>query len=186
MEETENRMRSALAFLLLLGVAGPAALAAGSDSGDAVVTKADIQDAMKNAKVNPGAVPGTFDQTLRVLDTGDAHVGAAIIRRVQPEDKDALVHAKVTEIYEITEGGGTLELGGTLVGGKPFVSSSGGASAIGPSTRGTGIQGGHSRHVTAGDVVIIPAGIPHRFSTLDGPITYLCFRFDPSRVTPLK
>jgi mannose-6-phosphate isomerase-like protein (cupin superfamily) len=179
-------MRSALAFLLLFGVVGPVVSAAGSDSKDAIITTADIKDAMKNAKVNPGAVPGTFDQTLRVLDTGDAHVGAAIIRRIQAEDKDALVHAKVTEIYQITEGGGTLELGGTLVGGKPFVSSSGGASAIGPSTRGTGIEGGHSRHVTVGDVVIIPAGIPHRFSTLDGPITYLCYRFDPSRVTPLK
>jgi mannose-6-phosphate isomerase-like protein (cupin superfamily) len=180
-------MRSVLAFLLLFGIAGPVVSAAGSDPGsDAIITTADMKDAMKNAKVNPGAVPGTFDQTLRVLDTGDAHVGAAIIRRVQAEDKDALVHAKVTEIYQITEGGGTVELGGTLVGGKPFVSSSGGASAIGPSTRGTGIQGGHSRHVTVGDVVIIPAGVPHRFSTLDAPITYLCYRFDPSRVTPLK
>jgi mannose-6-phosphate isomerase-like protein (cupin superfamily) len=180
-------MRSALAFLLLFGVAGPALLAAGSDSGsDAVITTADMKEVMKNAKVNPGAVPGTFDQTLRVLDTGDAHVGAAVIRRVQAEDKDALVHANVTEIYEITEGSGTVEMGGTLVGGKPFVSSSGGASAIGPSTRGTGIQGGHSRHVTVGDVVIIPKGVPHRFSTLDAPITYLCFRFDSSKVTPLK
>jgi mannose-6-phosphate isomerase-like protein (cupin superfamily) len=179
-------MRSVLSLLLLFGFVGPAIVAAGSESGDAVITTSDMKEAMKNAKVNPGAVPGTFDQTPRVLDTGDAHVGAAVIRRVQPEDKDALVHANVTEIYEITEGGGTIELGGTLVGGKAFVSSSGGPSAIGPSTRGTGIEGGHSRHVTVGDVVIIPAGVPHRFSTLDAPITYLCFRFDTSKVTPLR
>ena len=86
---------------------------------------------MKNAKPNPGAVPGTYDVTLRSLDAGNTYVGVAVIRRVQAEDKDALVHANVTEIYEMTEGSGTIELGGTLVGGKPFAGGSG-PSAIGP------------------------------------------------------
>ena len=63
-------MRNALAFLILFGVIGPVVSAAGSDSGDAVVTTADMKEAMKNAKVNPGAVPGTFDQMPRVVDTG--------------------------------------------------------------------------------------------------------------------
>jgi mannose-6-phosphate isomerase-like protein (cupin superfamily) len=179
-------VRRVCALVFFFAIVSPITLAVGSDSDGTVITTADMKDAMDNAKLNPGAVPGTFDQTLRVLDTGDAHVGAAIIRRIQAEDKDALVHLKVTEIYEITEGGGTLEMGGTLTDGKTFVSSSGRPSPIGPSMRGTGIEGGHSRHVTVGDVVIIPAGTPHRFSTIDGPITYLCFRFDSSKATPLK
>lgn len=178
-------MLKTLAVLALFGIAVTVAPAAGTSSDGAVVTTAMVKDAMKNAKPNPGAVPGTYDVTMRSLNAGDAYIGVAVIRRVQAEDKDALVHAKITEIYEMTEGSGTIEMGGTLVGGKPFGGGSG-PSAIGPSTRGTGIEGGHSRKVAAGDVVIIPAGTPHRFSAIDGPITYLCFRVDPAKVTPLK
>ena len=31
----------------------------------------------------------------------------------------------------------------------------------------------------AGNAVIVPAGMPHRFSALDGPIVYLVYRFEP-------
>jgi len=31
-----------------------------------------------------------------------------------------------------------------------------------------------------GDIIIIPAGTPHSFSELDGPISYLTYRFEPS------
>ena len=40
-------------------------------------------------------------------------------------------------------------------------------------------QGGESRQVKPGDIVIIPAGTPHSFSALDGPISYLVYRFEP-------
>jgi mannose-6-phosphate isomerase-like protein (cupin superfamily) len=175
-------MLKIFAFVLLFAIP---AIPAGPESSGAVITSNDVKDTIKNAKANPGAVPGTYDVTIRSMNVEGDHVGAAVIRRVQPEDKDALVHEKVTEIYEITEGSGTVELGGKLVGGKDFGGGSG-PSAIGPSLRGTGIEGGHSQHVGPGDIVIIPAGTPHRFSALDGPITYLCFRVDPSKLTPLK
>jgi hypothetical protein len=29
--------------------------------------------------------------------------------------------------------------------------------------------------------VIVPGGMAHRFSQLDGPIKYLVYRFDPSK-----
>jgi hypothetical protein len=35
--------------------------------------------------------------------------------------------------------------------------------------------------VKAKDVIIVPAGMAHRFSELDGPITYLVYRFEPTR-----
>ena len=50
----------------------------------------------------------------------------------------------------------------------------------GPSLSGER-QGGDSRHVGPGDVIIIPAGTPHSFSALDSPISYLVFRFDPGK-----
>jgi mannose-6-phosphate isomerase-like protein (cupin superfamily) len=171
-------------FFLLFGRAHQAAPAAAEKPGT-IVTAADMSDAVKNAKQNPNSVPGTLDVTIRSVDAGSAYVGVSTVHRTLPETNDALIHEKVTEIYHITEGGGTIELGGTLVGGKPFGPNTG-VPNIGPSLRGTGIQGGHSRHVGVGDVVVIPAGTPHRFTTIDGPVTYLCIRMDPEKVTPLK
>jgi mannose-6-phosphate isomerase-like protein (cupin superfamily) len=46
----------------------------------------------------------------------------------------------------------------------------------------TGVHhGGDTRRVQANDVIIVPAGTAHRFSELDGPITYLVYRFEPKR-----
>ena len=41
--------------------------------------------------------------------------------------------------------------------------------------------GRHARRVGPGDIIIIPAGTAHSFSELDGPISYLVFRFEPKR-----
>jgi hypothetical protein len=38
--------------------------------------------------------------------------------------------------------------------------------------------GGVSQRVKAKDVIVIPAGLPHRFSALDGPIEYVIYRFE--------
>jgi mannose-6-phosphate isomerase-like protein (cupin superfamily) len=176
-------MLNLLFLLMFFGLARPAP--AGANSGGAVVTSVQMNETMKSAKPLAGGVPGTYDETVRSLDAGNSYVAVAVIRRVQAEDHDALVHEKVTEMYYITEGSGTMELGGTLVGGKPFGPETG-IPAIGPSMRGTGIQGGHTERVSVGDVVMIPAGTPHRFSAIDGPIRYVCFRLDPSKSTPLK
>jgi quercetin dioxygenase-like cupin family protein len=49
----------------------------------------------------------------------------------------------------------------------------------GMSQTGTRI-GGESRTVKPGDIIVIPAGTPHSFSALDGTISYLVYRFEPS------
>jgi mannose-6-phosphate isomerase-like protein (cupin superfamily) len=173
-------------FLLVLsfGHARVAAPAPATTVGT-VVASADMTDALKNAKQNPNSVPGTLDVTVRSVDAGNSYVGVATVRRTQAETNDALIHEKVTEIYHISDGSGTIELGGTLIGGQPFGPNTGNPN-IGPSLRGTGIQGGRSQHVGPGDVVMIPAGTAHRFSAIDGPITYVCIRVDPEKMTPLK
>ncbi|HKT80270.1 MAG TPA: hypothetical protein VJP86_08610 [Vicinamibacterales bacterium] len=40
------------------------------------------------------------------------------------------------------------------------------------------IEGGESRHVGKGDIVLVPAGMPHWYKDLDGTITYLEVRFE--------
>jgi mannose-6-phosphate isomerase-like protein (cupin superfamily) len=178
-------MLALLLFFLFFGYSTPAPAPAASTAGGTVVTSADIADALKNAKQNPNSIAGTLDVTVRSIDAGNGYIGVATVHRTLPETNDAVLHEKITEVYHITEGGGTIELGGTLIGGKAFGPNTG-VPAIGPSLRGTGIRGGHSQHVGAGDVVVIPPGTPHRFTTIDGPITYICIRLDPGKITPLK
>jgi mannose-6-phosphate isomerase-like protein (cupin superfamily) len=173
-------MISLALFLVFFGAARQA-----STSSGVVVTSAEMRDTLKNAKPNPGAIPGTTDVTVRSVDAGNANVGIALVQRVLAETNDAILHEKVTEIYYMTQGSGTLELGGTLVDPKPFGPSTG-FPDIGASQRGTGIRGGTSRRVGVGDVVVIPAGTPHRFTAVDGPITYITYRVDPSKLIPLK
>jgi len=37
---------------------------------------------------------------------------------------------------------------------------------------GTGIEGGETHHLVKGDVIVIPAGVPHWFKEVRGPLLY--------------
>ncbi|HKB14769.1 MAG TPA: heme-binding protein [Planctomycetota bacterium] len=73
------------------------------------------------------------------------------------------VHERETDIVYVLGGSATLVTGGTVVEGK----------AISPGEiRGASIQGGDSRQIAKGDVVVVPAGMPHWFKEVGGPLTY--------------
>lgn len=73
------------------------------------------------------------------------------------------VHDKETDVMYVVDGSATMVTGGTMVGGKP--------SGPGQS-RGTEIRGGETRHLAKGDVIVIPAGIPHWFKEVTPMISY--------------
>jgi len=52
--------------------------------------------------------------------------------------------------------------------------------------RGSRIDGGVSRRVAKGDLVIIPGRAPHWWSNLEGDISYLIIRPDPEGKQTLK
>jgi mannose-6-phosphate isomerase-like protein (cupin superfamily) len=129
---------------------------------------ATLQQSIKNNVV---------DQPIKAMDitTPSGHRASLALLRRTKEESTALIHERVTEIYQIVEGAGTIVTGGRLVDPKPSDLT---RLNAGPSQ--TGIhQGGDSRRVGPKDVIIIPAGTAHRFSALDGPITYLVYRFEP-------
>lgn len=73
------------------------------------------------------------------------------------------VHDKETDTFHVMEGSATLVTGGTMVGGK----------VTGPGQqRGKDMTGGETYHLTKGDVIVIPAGIPHWFKEVPQSITY--------------
>ena len=49
-----------------------------------------------------------------------------------------------------------------------------------------GIDGGTSRHVVPGDVIITPGRTPHLWANIESDMSYLVFRPDPDGTLPLK
>ena len=130
----------------------------------------EIADTLRHSIAN-----SVVDQPIRAVPLAGGHKAAfAILHRTNAETS-ALIHDHVTEIYEIVEGSGTLVTGGMLE--NPQATDLTRVNA-GPSRTGVH-RGGENRRVRPKDVIIIPAGVPHRFSQLDGPITYLVYRFEP-------
>ena len=102
--------------------------------------------------------------TVRLLEGGTHNVN---IRRLRGGET-ALIHEVTTDVWVVREGSGTLVTGGTLV-------DEDGLAVDGP--RGAAIRGGVTRVIGVGDVVFIPAGVPHGIRDSDG-ITWLNIRFD--------
>jgi mannose-6-phosphate isomerase-like protein (cupin superfamily) len=121
------------------------------------------------------------DSPIRVVDVGGYRVGIFGVFRPQSQPGDAIAHeTRTTEIYYILDGAGTLVTGGKIVDPKPP------PPGRNPGPRGDRIEGGVSRHVSKGDIIVIPGRTPHWWSSLDSDINYLIYRPDPDGRLPLK
>src|SRR5215510_4024939 len=88
-------------------------------------------------------------------------LSVSVNRRTGPGQVE--VHDKETDTFYILDGEATIVTGGTMVGGK--VSR--------PNQQlGTSINGGETRHLAKGDVMVIPAGVPHWFKEVPKEINY--------------
>jgi len=159
-------MLTFLALTLALSAGEPQA------ASGTVITADEIAATLKQSIAN-----NTVDQPIKLAEIPGGHKASlAMLRRTKPETS-ALIHDYVTEIYQIVEGSGTLVTGGSLEDPKENDLT---RLNAGMSHTGTH-RGGDSRKVKAKDVIIVPAGMAHRFSELDGPIVYLVYRFEPKR-----
>jgi mannose-6-phosphate isomerase-like protein (cupin superfamily) len=131
---------------------------------------------------------------LRIVDTGKNYVGIGVQNRPKAEKGKAgnpLAHTNVTEVYFVTAGSATLATGGVLTGAKTFPAGPDGnykdnGEGIGPGVSGSVAQPGEVRQIVPGDVIIIPAGVPHWFTEVQEPLTYTVVRIDPAKVITLK
>ena len=136
------------------------------------VTSAEIQkfiNALPRDRVS--------DRAIRTVEvTGDYRVGVYGVFRPQEFPGGANLHrVNTTEIYYMVEGVATLVTGGTLTD-----------EDTNTLTAGRGIEGGVSRRVTKGDVIIIPGHTAHWFSELETDIEYLIIRTDPDNRFQLR
>jgi mannose-6-phosphate isomerase-like protein (cupin superfamily) len=97
---------------------------------------------------------------------------------------NGLYHDSTAETYIITSGGGTLVTGGYIVNGRRSAPDNQVTTILnGPSCSGS-IAGTDvvRREVKVGDVIVIPAGVPHGWTAIIDHVTYLSVRPDPDKV----
>ena len=160
-------MLTLLALMLGLAAGEPQVAASGT-----IVSAEEMASTLKAAIAN-----NTVDSPIKLAQLPGGHkASVALLRRTKAETS-ALIHDYVTEIYQIVEGSGTLITGGTLMDPKESD-----LTRVNAGMSHTGMHhGGEARKVKAKDVIIVPAGMAHRFSELDGPIVYQVYRFEPKR-----
>src|SRR6266705_2689448 len=81
-----------------------------------------------------------------------------------PVAQNASVHEKEAELFYVIDGGGTIVTGGKLVKENRTNAEN---------LTGSGIEGGTSRKLGKGDFVLVPEGVPHWFSAIDGELTMM-------------
>jgi glc operon protein GlcG len=78
-------------------------------------------------------------------------------------DGQAEVHVKDADIIYMLEGTTTFVTGGIVVSGR---------STEPDEIRGTAIEGGETRTLSRGDIIVVPKGTPHWFRSVSGPVLY--------------
>ncbi len=89
-----------------------------------------------------------------------------------------IAHDQQTEGYLIISGSGTLVTGGKIVNGRKSAADAEVTKVLnGPSCSGTSVGGDMMKKVVkTGDIIIIPAGVPHGWTDIGDHVDYLSFR----------
>jgi mannose-6-phosphate isomerase-like protein (cupin superfamily) len=176
-----QRLQGFIAGLLVAGVTWVSAQS--RPSPVVAISRGDI-DAVLHYSGSEGA--GT-DRQIRVVDLGAYRLGVGVLHREATRagaPVGAISHSQVTEVFYFLSGAGTLVTGGSVDSERPFPPDTEFVRlAVGPSSGGV-FRGGDRRHVAPGDVVVVPAGVPHGFDDIGTELTYLSIRPDLKDVLP--
>src|SRR4051794_9361162 len=113
-----------------------------------------------------GATYVDKEKVAQALSKGGSLVSAADLsvsgsHRTGPGQVE--VHDKETDVMYVIDGRAVVVTGGKMVGGK---------STKAGQWLGTDIEGGQTHNLSKGDVLVVPAGTPHWFKEVPGPISY--------------
>ena len=109
-------------------------------------------------------------------------VGISVVTRAKGQSNPFYaVHDDVAEVYYVMEGRGHMKLGGRLTDWERRPVSAGN----GKGSRGRTAVGAKDVTISKGDVLIIPAGTPHKWEMADEFTSYVVVRVDPDGVAPL-
>lgn len=153
-------------------------------------TATDVSKTEVEATVHKTAKAPVSDQAIRVVSINNEYnVGVGVVHRARTAGRDiggGIEHSQITEVYHVIEGKGTLVTGGAITDSKDTSVDSQVVKVLnGPSTGGGPVEGGVSRKIGPGDVVVIPPNTPHWFTDITtDQIVYLVVRVDPHKVLP--
>ena len=106
-------------------------------------------------------VTASFSKGAVLLDGENRNYMVHTSRRDKPGQAE--VHALDTDIIYVMEGTATFVTGGTATEAKEIAPGE---------IRGSRIDGGETRQLSKGDVIIVPNGTPHWFKEVDGAFFY--------------
>lgn len=149
-------MNAALAFFAAAAASAAPAIAQAPEP-TAVASSAEVQALVQSMdrEMKPG-------QIFAMKPLVRAGISVASVELWKGPGKPAL-HPTDAEYAIVVAGTGTLVSGGTLVDAKATNASL---------TEGSRIEGGTSRPLAPGDVIMVPAGVPHWFG-VDGKLALL-------------
>ena len=136
-----------------------AVVAGGADPGRALNEKPASTPRAKATFVDSKRVAAAFAKGMPLLETDGYKVHAS--RRAEPGQAE--IHALDTDVVYVVDGSATLVTGGKAIDPKPIAPNE---------IRGTRIEGGEEHHITKGDAIIIPNGVPHQFTAVSGELHY--------------
>jgi mannose-6-phosphate isomerase-like protein (cupin superfamily) len=174
------RRTATLVVALVFGVASADASAQSTAVSATDITALEFATVLES--MNPD---GVADQQIKVVDIGQYNVAVGILHRSGKAKQNAIAHSQITEIYYVIDGAGTFVTGGSMTNATAADANGNTVKVlVGPSTSGSGIEGGHSRKIGPGDVIIVPPGVAHWFSAIEKDLDYLVFRVDAEHVLP--
>ena len=113
-------------------------------------------------------VTASFEKGSPLFDGKDRNYSIITGHRDKPGQSE--LHERDTDVFYIVEGSATFVTGGKMLEGK----------STGPNeVRGSGIDGGETRQLNKGDVIIIPAGVPHWFKDVKSTFNYFVVKVRP-------
>ncbi|HEV2351264.1 MAG TPA: cupin domain-containing protein [Terriglobia bacterium] len=148
--------KTALMGCLVLAVAGgwAAGVLAQENGTSPAVTIFD------HKQVDAGMAKPNFATLIR----GKSGEGSYVVMTASRDKPGAVeVHNLDLDVLYILSGSATFVTGGTTVDAKTTAPNE---------IRGKSIDGGESHHVSKGDVIVIPHGVPHWFKEVKGEVRY--------------
>lgn len=163
----------------IVGAIGVSGAASAQQDEDLAIAGAKALDAMETAGMSNGhsPLPVTYIESQKVAasftkgavlvgeDENMMHAARNYMVHASHRDKAGVVeiHEQDTDIVYVLKGSAQLITGGTPVGTK----------TIAPHEfRAPTVNGGDTRTLVPGDVVIIPNGVPHWFKEVEAPFDY--------------
>jgi glc operon protein GlcG len=163
----------------VVGAVGVSGAASAQQDEELAIAAAKSLDAMEVAGMSNGQelLPVTYIESQKVADSfvkgavlvGDdetiMHAARNYMVHASHRDKAGVVeiHEFDTDIVYVLKGSATLVTGGTPIGSKTVAPHE---------VRASTVDGGESRVLVPGDVVVIPNGVPHWFKQVQPPFDY--------------